>query len=132
VTYRGIQSDGDGIEDFRRLIGYHGDITINPVSGAIMRMTLEGDLDPRLPILRSSIRVEYGPVEIAGSNHICLVRSASIARVRTIFGIHEWGESLRVYGPYETMLDDVAFGKYHMFHGEARVLPGYDPTPQEK
>jgi VWFA-related protein len=132
VTYRGIQSDGDGIEDFRRLIGYHGDITINPVSGAIMRMTLEGDLDPRLPILRSSILVEYGPVEIAGSNHICLVRSASIARVRTIFGIHEWGESLRVYGPYETMLDDVAFGKYHMFHGEARVLPGYDPTPPEK
>jgi VWFA-related protein len=132
VAYRGIQTDGNGIEDFHQLIGYHGDIAIDPASGAIMRMTIEGDLNPRLPILRSSILVEYGPVAIGGTSRNCLLRSASIARIRTIFNLYEWGESLRVYGPYETMLDDVAFREYHMFRGETRVLPGYDPSQTEK
>jgi hypothetical protein len=132
VTYRGIKSDGDGLENVQRLIGYHGEVAINPESGAIMRMTVEGDLDPRLPILRSSILVEYGPVEIGGSSRICLMRSASIARIRTNFGLYEWGEGFRLYGPYETMLDDVTFDQYHLFRGEARVLTGYETPPEEK
>jgi hypothetical protein len=30
------------------------------------------------------------------------------------------------------MLDDVAFEKYHMFHGEARVLSGFEDVPEKK
>jgi hypothetical protein len=41
--------------------------------------------------------------------------------------VHEWGESFKVYGPFETMLDDVSFGNYHMFRGEAKILTGFDP-----
>jgi hypothetical protein len=30
------------------------------------------------------------------------------------------------------MLDDVTFTDYHLFRGEARILTGYDPPPEEK
>lgn len=30
------------------------------------------------------------------------------------------------------MLDDVAFEKYHIFRGQARVLSGFDDAPEEK
>lgn len=132
VSYRGLLEDGDTTGIFQHLTGYHGEVAIDPESGTILRMTVDADLEPNLPILRSSIMVEYGPVEIGSFSHICLLRSVSIARVRTIFGVNEWGESFRVYGPFETMLDDVAFDKYHMFHGEARILTGFSEEQEQK
>jgi VWFA-related protein len=131
VTYRGVLDYRDEAGVFQRLTGYHGEITIDPQSGAIQRMTLEADLEPNLPMIRSAVMVEYGPVEIGGNTHICLVRSVSIGRVRKIFSIYEWGQSFRVYGPFETLLDDVSYGKYHMFHGEARVLSGFSDAPND-
>lgn len=130
VTYCCLLDDGNGSGIFQRLPGYHGEIAIDPESGALLRLTVETDLElnlhPNLPILRSDILVEYGPVEIAGNTRICLVRSVSLVRARTIFEMREWGESFRIYGPYETMLDDVAFKDYHMFRGETRILTGVD------
>jgi hypothetical protein len=71
--------------------------------------------------------VEYGPVGIGGSTHICPVKSISISRVRTLGVMQIWDENLRTFGPYETMLNDVSFGEYHMFGSESRVLTGLDP-----
>lgn len=134
VAYCCLQ-EGDGTTVFRRLSGYHGEIRIDPDSGAILRLTVEADLEatapPRLPIVRSDILVEYAPQEIGGTTYICPVRSVSIWRGRRGEMVHEWGESFRVYGPFETMLDDVSFTQYHLFRGEARVLTG-DETPPEK
>lgn len=132
VSYRGVLADGVGTGVFQLNTGYHGEITIDPESGAVLRLTVEADLEPSLPIDRSSILVEYGPVEIGGSTHICLLRSIAIARVRKIFDMEEWGEGFTVYGPFENMLDDLAFERYHMFHGEARVLSGYEDAPEKK
>jgi VWFA-related protein len=129
VAYRSILADGVSTGVFQRAAGYHGEITIDPESGAVLRMTVEADLEPHLPIDQFGIVVEYGPVEIGGSRHICLLRSIAIARERKIFYLAEWGESLSVYGPFESVLDDVSFEKYHMFHGEARVLSGFDDAP---
>jgi hypothetical protein len=56
----------------------------------------------------------------------------SLSRGRSLIQIHEWGEALRVYGPFQTMLNDVAFGDYHMFRSEARILLGYDTLPEEQ
>ena len=132
VSYRGILADGVGTGVFQRKTGYHGEITIDPESGAVLRLTVEADLEPNLPIDRSSILVEYGPVEIGANTHICLLRSIAIARVRKIFDMDEWGESFTVYGPFENMLDDLAFERYHMFLGEVRVLSGYEDAPEKK
>lgn len=132
VSFRGILADGQGTGIFQHATGYHGEITIDPVSGDVLRLTVDADLGPNLPVDRSSILVEYGPVEIGGSTHICLLRSITILRERKIFYLAEWGEDFTVYGPFETILDDVAYEKYHMFRGQARVLSGFEDAPEEK
>jgi hypothetical protein len=132
VAYRSILADGVRTGAFQKATGYHGEITIDPETGAVLRLTAEADLEPHLPIDRFSILVEYGPVEIGESMHTCLLRSIAIARERKIFDLSEWGEGLTVYGPYENVLDDVSFEKYHMFRGEARVLSGFDDAQEKK
>jgi hypothetical protein len=122
----------DGTGAFELLTGYHGEIAIDAESGAILRLSLEADIEPNLPVLRSGIVVEYGPVTIAGTTHLCLVKSISISKVRTIFDQHEWDHVFRVYGPFETMMDDVDFSGYHMFRGQMRRLTGFDVAPDEK
>ena len=44
--------------------------------------------------------------------------------------MHEWSESYKVYAPFETLLNDVAFDKYHLFQPTVRMLPGFRPAPQ--
>jgi VWFA-related protein len=124
--------DSNGNVVLKRMSGYHGEIMIDPESGAILRITVEADWPPRMPVLRSDIMVQYGPQTIGGNTYICPVRSVSYWRGRREVSVHEWGQSFRVYGPFETMLDDVTFTDYHLFRGEARILTGYDPPPEEK
>jgi VWFA-related protein len=123
-------ADPDGTIVFRRRTGYHGEMAINPASGAILRLTVIADLEPRLPLLFTNIMVEYGPVTIGGKTYILPTRSVSISRQRTVTILNEWGEKFGVYGRFETILNDVAFGQYHLFHSESRMLPGYTPVPQ--
>jgi hypothetical protein len=44
--------------------------------------------------------------------------------------MHGWSENYKVYAPFETLLNDVVFDKYHMFHPTVRMLPGFRPAPQ--
>jgi len=74
--------------------------------------------------------IEYGPVEIGAKTYICPVRSVSISRGRSVTPLTEWDETFRTYGPYATMLNDVAFERYHMFRAKSRVLT--DIPPLEK
>ena len=125
-------TEGGGTSVFQFMPGYHGELMIDPESGAILRLTVEADLEPRMPLMRSNIMVQYGPETIGGNTYICPAHSVSLWRGRRSVQVHEWGESFRVYGPFETMLDDVSFGDYHMFRGEAHILTGYDAAPEEK
>ncbi len=109
---------------------FHGEFAIDPASGAILRLTLEADLEPRLPLDRSDIMVEYGPQLLGGRIYICPTRSVSISRHRVIMDMHEWSESYKVYAPFETRLNDVVFDKYHLFQPTVRMLPGFRPVPQ--
>jgi VWFA-related protein len=124
--------DGDGTTFFRKLAGYHGEIAVDPASGSILRLVLQADLNPPLPLVRSDTLIEYGPVEIGGIIYICPVRSVAISRGRTVRVMQEWAESFSTYGPYETMLNDVSFGNYHVFRSESRILTGATPAPDEK
>jgi hypothetical protein len=120
--------DGDGTSAFQKHAGYHGEITIDPASGAILRLALEADLKSAVAMVRSDIMVEYGPVEIGPNTYTCPVRSVSISRGRTLRVMRGWDESFRTFGPFVTTLNDVAFGEYHMFRAESRVLPGFNPV----
>ncbi|MGC1297800.1 MAG: VWA domain-containing protein [Alloacidobacterium sp.] len=110
---------------------FHGEFAVDPTSGAILRVTAQADLEARLPLEQSDVMVEYGPVVMGGTTYICPTRSVSISRQRTIMDIHEWGENFKVYAPYKTILTDMAFGEYHIFHSTSRMLPGFTPAPKD-
>ena len=121
-------ADPDGSIVFKKRSGYHGEIAIDPASGSVRRLTVIADLEPRLPLSISGILVEYGPVVIGGKTYIGPTRSVSISRQRTVTILNEWGESFGVYGRFETIQNDVAFGPYHVFRSDARMLPQYSPA----
>ena len=124
--------DGDGTSPFEETVGYHGEIAIDPASGALLRLEVVADLKSTTPLVRSDIMIEYGPVEIGGKTYICPLRSVSIWRARSETLLTEWDESFRTYGPYATMLNDFAFERYHVYRAKSRMLSGFSPTQQEK
>jgi hypothetical protein len=123
-------ADPDGTIFFRKNAAYHGEVTIDPASGVILRLTVDADLEPRLPMLSSGIMVEYDPVVIGEKTYICPIRSVSISRQRTVKLVEEWGESFGVYGRFETILNDVVFGKYHVFRAQSRIVT--DDIPKRR
>ena len=119
--------DGDGTQAYQRYAAYHIEIAIEPDTGAILRLSFQFDLQSTAVLTRSDIMIEYGPVQIGGKTYDCPLRSVSINRSRNVSVLSEWDESFRSYGPYATMLNDIAFDHYHMFRSESRILPGFTP-----
>jgi len=124
---------GDGTAPVQGFPGYHGEISIDPAQGTILRLTVEADLAPRQPpplsIVRSDILVEYGEVAIGGATYTCPVRSVSISRTRTLRVFQQWGVQLPVYGPFATQMGDTSFTDYHMFRSESRLILDPEPAP---
>ncbi len=105
--------------------GYHGEFTIDPDSGEILRLMIEANLEPRLPVIRAGIVVEYGSVQIGGKTYICPLHSVSILRKRTVIRIAEWGNVLETFAPFVTLLSDITFSNYHMTRAQMKILPGF-------
>jgi len=122
---------GDGASLFETFAAYHGEIAVDPATGAILRIELEADLKGFVPLARSDIMVAYGPVDIGGETYICPLRSVSIWRARAVMVPAEWDESFRTWGPYATMLNDFTFDKYHMFRAQTQILAGFSRTPEK-
>ncbi len=135
ITYCCIP-EGDGTTVYRNRADTYGEFAVNPGTGAIMRIVINADLneerDPNAPLIRSQIMVEYGPEELGGKTYICPQRSVEISRGRSRRELHEWGMAFRLYGYFETMINDVTFGGYHKFGSEARILPGFEETEGTK
>jgi len=119
--------DGDGRQVFQRYPGYHGEISINPETGAILRLTFRSDLKSTTPLSRSDIMIQYGPVDMGGKTYVCPIKSVSIMRIRSVRILSDWDQWFRIYGPYATMLNDVSFGGYHVFRSNSRILPTFTP-----
>lgn len=122
----------DRVVPFQKKSQYHGEFALDPASGEILRLTIQADLEKRLPLQRSDVMVEYAPVVIGGTTYICPKRSVSISRSRTTMDIHEWAEHFRVYSPFETTLSDMSYDNYHLFHPTSRLLPGFTLAPEDK
>ncbi|QNI34342.1 VWA domain-containing protein [Alloacidobacterium dinghuense] len=118
----------DNIVAFQKALPYHGEFTVDPASGEVLRLTIQAECEKRLPLQRSDIMVEYTPVTIGGVIYMCPSKSIAISRSRTTADIHEWGESLKVYAPFETKLSDMTYSDYHLFHPTSRMLPGFTPA----
>jgi len=121
--------DGDGTNGFDVIVPYHGEISIDPASGAVVRLEAIADLGAFFPLRRSDIVVEYGPVEIGDKRYICPVKSVSVMTSRSVMILREWDEGFRTFGPYATTMNDITFDSYHVFRAESRMLVGINPSP---
>jgi hypothetical protein len=119
--------DGGEVKGFIKTTGYAGEVTIDPRSGAILRLVFRADLTAIPPLDRSDIMVEYGQVDIGGKTYICPVRSVSLWRGRSIIPLQGSSGKLGTFGPYVTALNDMTFDNYHIFRSESRILPGFKP-----
>lgn len=147
----------DGLpSSFAATPGYHGELAIDPNTGSVLRLVLKVDFktDParqidqeRNPLLRNDVLVEYGPVDIAGKQYICPVRTASVmtswtlGRQGPLKRPMPGGEGPKVAKKALAIMEfsrvnsinEAAFSNYHVFRSEMRIVsdPG-DPasTPQ--
>jgi hypothetical protein len=107
-------------DSYRGTPSYHGSIFIDPVTGAVLRITLDAELNPSEPITRNASSIDYGTVEIGGKKFVCPVRSIAMsltraylkdqAGIRTVLHInrtefttyHRFGSSLQIVASEET------------------------------
>ncbi|UWZ86645.1 VWA domain-containing protein [Occallatibacter riparius] len=96
---------------------YHGTLAIEPASGAIVRLTLDAELDPENAITRASTVVEYARVVIGDQPFICPVRSLAISSQQ---GPPPAGEGL----PRMPVLaiNETSFTQYHRLGSSARLI----------
>jgi VWFA-related protein len=124
--------EGDGTTLYQNKTDAYGEFALNPDTGAIMRIVINANLneerDPDVPLIRSQVIVEYGPVDLGGKTYTCPQRSVTISRGRSERVLQEWGMAFSIYGYFETMINDATFGGYHKFGSEARILPGFEET----
>ncbi len=111
---------------------FHGEIAVDPSTGAILRLTIEADLAWRLPLEQSDVMVQYGPVSKGPVTYICPMRSVSISRHRRVMALDEWGEHFKVYGPFETVMNEMRYEKYHFFGSTFRIVPGFVEAPKDQ
>jgi hypothetical protein len=95
--------------------GYHGSLWVDPSTGAVLRLTIEADLEPGDPFKRAEINVEYGPVEIGGSSFICPVRSLA-------YSIPVPGAQAASGNVATQSLNETLFTGYHRFAATTKIL----------
>lgn len=145
VSYCRFLGTNGWLRDYNVTPQYHGELAIDPESGAVMRLVLKTDLAPspllhtehadESPLTRSDVVVEYGPVEIGGSRYICPVKSISIAGTWTRHIRGSMYEVARNPGKVQSVpldkieysrttgINDFTFGDYHVFRGDMKILP---------
>jgi hypothetical protein len=123
---------------YETLPSYHGEISVDPETGAILRLTIETDIPPNHPIYRADILVEYGPVEIAGQQYLCPTKSVSISRAMNQVNLKDVRCVDFNCSPADlafaknTSVNDTVYHSYHVFRAEMRILPAEASDVEEK
>lgn len=100
---------------------YHGEVAIDPESGAIWRITLLTGGSESGFFAESSLVVDFAPTEIAEARYICPVHSVAMIRY---FDTFEYANTAHTPVPFQISLNDVMFTNYHQFRSESHILSG--------
>ncbi len=109
--------------------GYHGRLTIDPDTGAILRITIQADLRSSDPIQKADIMVEYGSVKIGESQHICPTRSVSVSLSHSLYQSSPINPMVDIV---ELQLNDVKFTDYRRFGSEAKLIMSAADAPSNQ
>lgn len=90
---------------------YHGEIAIDPATGAILRICIVANSLRSQEVMESAIVVDYGSVALGGKDYICPLRG--VALLRTVLDS----------GSLQTQINDTTFTGYHLMRGDVRILP---------
>ncbi len=115
------------------LPAYHGEIAVDPATGAILRLSQIADMTPPHQQIKAEIAVDYGPVTISGRNYICPVRGVAFSQYPLISvpsfstssntrGVSMYATGDKSLRPIKAELNDIAFTNYHEFGSEARIV----------
>jgi len=134
-----VEQYGLEVNVMRQRTGYHGEMTIDPATGSIMRITVEADLPSGNPISRADIAVEYGPQEIGGKTYICPSRGIAVALgpdIRSLAralhpptagalpSLKQTSLDTIAQGPRQRLVNDIAFREFHLLRVDTRVIVG--------
>jgi len=97
---------------------YHGQLWIDPATGAVMRVTVESKPATSGGFLHFALMVDYGKVNIGGKLSICPLHSVYISTVRTSADGKYWEYRF---------LNEVRFTRYRRFGSTVRILSAMPP-----
>jgi hypothetical protein len=104
---------------------YHGEISLNPLDGSILRITVVADLKPDDPVNAANL-MEYGSVEIDGEPYICPKKTVALYRLRNVNNATAGAEGHLVETSSwltQTYLDDSVFLKYRLHRSDKQHGP---------
>ena len=104
-----MEDSGAALLEYHGTPGYHGELYLDPASGAIERVTLEAELGETEVVRKAAISVEYGPVDIGGTTYICPARSVAISQ-----DMNRPGKTIGGAMPV-TRINETRFTGYHRF-----------------
>jgi VWFA-related protein len=118
---------------FEQFAAYHGEFTVEPATGNILRLTLIADMSREDPIAKAELMVEYGPVELGAETYYCPIRSVSVSVApvqigqQTMMSPGMWGRSPTeindpTHAPLQTMLNETVFDRYHLFRADVQIV----------
>jgi hypothetical protein len=146
VKYCCIPDSHESAREFQINPQYHGEITIEPTTGSVLRLVVKSDLPQTAPIFRADVMVEYGPVRIGGRSYVLPRKSAATSVVSATVargGIEFNALTSSIPSPTSAQVDsgfrspnskqvdefkvtainDVVFDDYHVFSAEMRIVP---------
>jgi hypothetical protein len=128
---------------------YHGELAIDPETGAILRLLIKTDLNPGLlrnvepnpdkPLQRADVVVEYGSVPIGGNRYVVPLQSVSVLTSLTLAPGELQRDRDGRFTPKKpdpldlvehwrvNSVNDYVFDEYHLFRGDMRIVPDVDP-----
>jgi hypothetical protein len=117
---------GSNASTFVTKPGYHGSLWVDPVTGTILRITMDADTKGSAQFKRAAIMVQYGPVQIGESKFICPVRSVALSMA--VNGGNQDPLTRMPDAPTQ-WLNESLFTGYHRFGATTRIVKDA-ATPQ--
>jgi hypothetical protein len=116
-------------ENSRHVAAYHGEISVNPEDGSVMRLTLMADLKSGDPVIKADLMVEYGLVELGGKTYICPLKSVALSLDHIIYRTAISAAAAALGAP-QLRVNDELFKQYHLFRADAHILTGASEGPR--
>lgn len=98
---------------YRGTPAYHGTLSIDPATGAILCVTLEAEFAEFQPQPEIRLMVEYRPVAVSGSSLMCPVKGVNVSQAATFDGKRYWNN---------LFINEMTFTNYHRFGSTVRVM----------